>query len=213
MGDGAQDVERRTAFRRKAGVSYRRVMQVKAEILAQHTIFINVLQQPGIARAEHDDVMRNARPCSLDAEMDDEQRWRKTLFLKTARHALSPVRFGHQVAVGVNNVGVRRDSIGFDMPAAFRAHPGHFVAMRFDFGNAVIKAHDTAQPLKMRDHGRDKRLRTAAREPDTADLFQLVDQGIDARCFHGIAADQQRVKAQDFAQLFTFHERGNQRID
>ena len=146
-------------------------------------------------------------------EVHDEQRRRVTLLDEAACRALAARRIGHQVAVGVDDVGIRRDGIGVDVPAAFRRDADDFVALRLDLGHGIVKADRPAQPLEMRDHGGDQRLRAALREPDAANLFELVDERVDARRLHRVAADEERMEAQHFAQLLVLHERRDERID
>src|SRR3546814_19186213 len=76
ISDWSSDVcssDLRMAVRRHRRIGDGRVVQVEREILRQHAMIVNVGQQPLIARAEQDHMVRYARPASPDAEMQYEQ--------------------------------------------------------------------------------------------------------------------------------------------
>ena len=65
----------------------------------------------------------------------------------------------------------------------------------------------------MAHHAGDQPVGAALGPPHAAIHLQLVDQRVDARRLHRVAADQQRVEAQRLAQLLVLDEAGDHRID
>ena len=213
MGNRHQRVEGGAALRRHRRIGDGGVVQIDREILRQHAVIVDVLQQPVIARAEQDHVVRNARPAAFDAEMHDEQR-RRIFLLRQLLGRLLPARgLAQQILVAVHDVRIARHRIGIAMPAALGGHARRAVAHRLDMLDRIAQPHGAADPLEMRGHPGDQPVGAAHREPDAAVFLQLVDQRIDGAGGHGIAADEQRMEAQRLAQLLVLHELADHGID
>ena len=73
MRHGGESVKGGAALRRHAGIGHRRVMEVEREIRAQYAMLVNICQQPLVPWAEEDVVVRDARPCTFDTEMQHEK--------------------------------------------------------------------------------------------------------------------------------------------
>ena len=207
MRHGRQHVEGAVPRRRHRGIGDGRVVQVEREVLGQHAMIVDVVEQPLVARAEQDHVVRNAGPVALDAEMRDEKRRREALALEARRRALAPARLAEQVAIAVHDIGIARDRVEAFAPAALGHHAGDLVAHGLDLDDRIIEPQGPSDPLEMPDHARDEPVGAAFGEPHAAILFQLMDQRVDRTGLHRIAADQQRVERQRLAQLLVLHER------
>ncbi len=94
-----------------------------------------------------------------------------------------------------------------------RDHAAHTLAFVADAGDLLAQQQLAAQPFEQGDHAADKGIGPALGEPHPAQLFQTVDQRIDAAGLHRIAPDQQGMERQRLAQLVVLHKAGDHRID
>ena len=145
--------------------------------------------------------------------MDDEQAGRKAL----ARQALGVIRaalgLAQKILVAVHDIGIAGDRVEALLEAGSGLDLGRAGAERVDAFHRVVQPDRAAQALEMGDHRRDQPVGAALRPPHAAILFQLVDQGVDRAGLHRIAADQQGVEAEGFAQLLVLDEMRHHRID
>src|SRR3546814_15883738 len=74
-------------------------------------MIVNVGQQPLIARAEQDHMVRYARPASPDAEMQHEQAGRPAFAGELFRLFLATRMMADQVAIAVHQIGVGGDGV------------------------------------------------------------------------------------------------------
>ena len=213
MGDRNQRVERAHPFGRHGRIGHAGVVEIDREIGRQHAAAIDIVKQPLIARAEQDHVVRNAGPGALQAKMHHEQAWRKALARQALGVILAPLGLAEKVLVAVHDVGIAGDRVEPLLEARFRLHLGRAGAERVDALHRIVEPDGAAQSFEMRYHRGDQPIGAALGPPYAAILFQLVDQGVDRAGLHRIAADQQRVEAERFAQLLVFDEMRYHRID
>ena len=217
MGDRHQRVEGALALWGHRGIGDARVVQIDGEILRQHAVGIDIVQQAFVARAEQDHMVRDARPGAFQPEMHDEQARAERLAAQRFRVGLAALAGAQQVAIGMHDVGIAGDRVEILAPAALRLDRlGPFRAARFldmDLHHRVAQADGAAQPLEMANHAGDQAVGAAARPPHAAILLQLVNQRVDGAGLHRIAADQQGVEAQRLAQLLALHVFADDRID
>lgn len=105
------------------------MVEVEREIV-RHDAAVDVAQQPLVARAEENAVVRDVGIDALHPEMDDEQR--RPAFACEAFRDLRPAPMVQQIAVAVHQVAVGCDHLGGAMPAAACRHPGRAVARDLD---------------------------------------------------------------------------------
>ena len=205
MGNRNQRVECALARRCHRRIGYGWVVQIDREILRQHAVVVNVFQQALVARAEQDRVVRNAGPCALQPEMDDEKPGAKALARKRFGIILAPLRAGQKIAVGMHDVSIGSDRIKARLEPAFGFDLARARTMRVHLHHRIADAHCAAQPLEMAHHACDQAVCAASGPPHAAIFLKLVDERIDRRCFHRIAADQQRVERERLAQFLALH--------
>src|SRR5690606_18422565 len=125
------------SFGRERRVGDGRMVEEDQQVRGQYAAVEEVFEQAFVTRSEQDQVVRNARPRTLDREMHDEQRRAETLPVETTRELGPAWRGAQQVAIGVDQVGVAGDRIERSAPAAQRFDLGRLRADGMDRGNRV----------------------------------------------------------------------------
>ena len=120
---------------------------------------------------------------------------------------------GEQIAIGVDDVAIRRHRIEGPGPAVGGGDAGNGRPLGADRLDPVAHHHGAAKVLEQLDHAFDQCAGATARKPHAPLLFERVDQRIDRARLERIAADQQRVEAERLAQLRVLDVAADHRID
>ncbi len=99
------------------------------------------------------------------------------------------------------------------MPAVGGGHPGDPAVRGVDPLHRRVEPDLAAEFVEELDQRRDQRSGAALDEEDPPVAFEIVDEGVDRRRGVGVAADEQRVEAEDLPQLIVLDELGDDGVD
>ena len=206
---GRQHVERVAARRRERGVAGRRAVQVQAEILGQHVLVEDVVEQSLVARAHDHVVVQDVVEAAVRAEVPDDESHRMT----RARRSCGPSSggVGDRAAAGCRSRPVRR-SRRRGRPRFPRrrtsttpaARPSRTTMRSTSALQRTLPPVPSISPT-MPVH---QRAGAAHRVVHAEFALEMRDQAVVGGGRERIAADQQRMKAEDHPQVLVLEEFG-----
>ena len=114
-------------------------------------------------------------------------------------HALSPRLAPEQFAISMNHIGVARHQVESPLVPLTVHHAGNFIAVRRNLGDFRIKANFTAKLVEEFDQRLHQRAGASLGKENAPLALQAMNHGIDRSCRKRIAADQERMKAEELA--------------
>ena len=130
-------------------------MQIEREVFRQVLVGKNLAQQPLVAFAEDDVVMRQlalAGITALGAEVDHKEGHAVLLALDPKVIVDASLRLGDHIEIGVGHVSIGNHNVGGNQRAIAQPHAGGAPVLNFDLFHlgigADLDAHFVEQPPK-----------------------------------------------------------------
>jgi hypothetical protein len=209
---GDQGVQRLAARRRQRRVGARGGVEVERQLARHGAALEQVAEHAGIVRRHLDRVVAQLGILPVQAEVQQVAAHGE---LEPVQRRVGPAAArlgGHQPAVGSQHVGVAHHHVRRPGASIFGRHASGAAGFDQDAPGARAVLQLPTDALEDARQRLDQRVHAAARVVDAGHLLQVRHHGVDAGRPQGVAADEERVEAEQHAQARVAEEARHQAV-